>query len=69
MAFTITGFTDEINKDFGIQMEGAKKYGLTHIEMRGINGISVGDYDKESIKPIKKQLDENGIKVSAIGSP
>ena len=69
MAFTISGFTDEINKDFSIQMEGAKKYGLTHIEMRGINGISVGDYDKESIKPIKKQLDENGIKVSAIGSP
>ena len=69
MAFTISGFTDEINKDFDIQMEGAKKYGLTHIEMRGIDGISVGDFDKEKIKPYKKKLDENGIKVSAIGSP
>ena len=34
MSFTISGFTDEINKDFDIQMEGAKKYGLTHIELR-----------------------------------
>jgi len=69
MAFTLTGFTDEINKDFDIQMAGAKKYGLTHIEMRGIDGISVGEFDKEKIKPYKKKLDENGIKVSAIGSP
>lgn len=69
MAFTISGFTDEINKDFGIQMEGAKKYGLSHIEIRGINGKNIGAFDKEEIKPIKKQLDENGIKVSSIGSP
>ena len=47
MAFTISGFTDEINKDFDIQMECAKKYGLTHIELRGIDGVSVGLFDKE----------------------
>ena len=69
MAFTISCFSDEINPDFKIQMETVKKYGLTHIEMRGINGKSVGLFDAEEIKPIKKQLDEYGIKVSAIGSP
>ncbi len=69
MAFTISGFTDEINKDFDIQMTSAKKHGLTHIELRGIDGISVGTFDKESIQSIKKKLDENGIGVPAIGSP
>ena len=56
MAFTISGFTDEINKDFDIQMEGAKKYGLTHIEMRGLDRIGIL---RDLVQVITIELDVN----------
>lgn len=67
--FILSGFADEIDKDLSIQMRELKKNGIKHIEIRGVNGRNVVDYSAQEMKEIKKQLDDEGISVSAVGSP
>ena len=67
--FILSEFSDEIDPNLNIQMEELKKHNIGYIEMRGVNGKNIGDYTQDEIKEVKKQLDENGFKVSAIGSP
>lgn len=66
---TITGFADEIDTSLDKQIEVLKKLGIKHIEMRGVNGKGLVEYSLEEVRDIKKKLDENGIKLSAVGSP
>lgn len=65
----ITGFADEIAEDLKTQIKVIKKLGISYIEMRGVNGKSLVKYSLDEVKEIKKQLDEQGIKLSSIGSP
>lgn len=65
----ISGFADEIAEDLKTQIEVIKKLGISHIEMRGVNGKSLIDYSIKEVKEIKKQLDENQIRLSSVGSP
>ena len=37
--------------------------------MRGVNGKNIVEHSLDEVKDIKKQLDERGFKISAIGSP
>lgn len=67
--FVITGFSDEIAPDLKTQMDELEKIGISHIEMRGVNGKSIVQHSIDEVKKIKKQLDERGFKVSAVGSP
>lgn len=68
-SFLLSGFSDEIDKDLSVQMRELKRIGITHIEMRFVNGKSIIDYSIPEAKEIKKQLDDQGISLSAIGSP
>ncbi|QOV20429.1 sugar phosphate isomerase/epimerase [Blautia liquoris] len=65
----LTGFTDELADSFDEQITGAKKNGLTHIEIRAIDGKNIADCSKHEIEKAKQKLDTAGIKVSTIGSP
>lgn len=67
--FTYSAFADEIHPSFSVQMEVLKKYGISHIEARGINGKNIADYTPAEAKELKKQLDDNGFALSALGSP
>lgn len=67
--FILSGFADEIGNDLSLQISEMTRHGIGYIEARGINGKNIGDYTVEEIKEVKKQLDEGGIKVSALGSP
>lgn len=67
--FILTGFADEIDSDLTLQIETLKGLGMNHIEMRGVNGKNLCDYTLEEAAEVKKQLDENGFSLSAIGSP
>lgn len=67
--FIITGFADEIDNSLEKQMETLKELGVKYIEMRGVNGKNLSDYEPEDTVAIKKTLDENGFKLSAVGSP
>ncbi len=65
----ISGFADEISRDIKVQVQLLKKLGISYLEFRSANGKGVADYTPEEAYAIKRYLDENGIKVSAIGSP
>ena len=65
----ISGFADEIDPNLDKQIEVIKRLGITHIEMRGVNGKGLVEYSLDEARNIKKILDANGIRLSAIGSP
>lgn len=66
---TISGFADEIDPMLDKQIEVIKKLGISHIEMRGVDGKGLVEYPLDEVKKIKEKLDANGIKLSAVGSP
>src|SRR5690625_3148349 len=67
--FILSAFADEIDQDLKTQMNVLDEHGIKHIEMRGVNGKTLVDYDLDEVREIKRQLDERGFKLSAVGSP
>ena len=39
----ISGFADEINRDFGVQLKTLQELGQKYIELRAADGIGVAD--------------------------
>lgn len=67
--YTLTGFADEIDPMMQKQYVLLKKLGIEYIELRGVNGTNISELTKEQVKDLKAELDKNGFKISAIGSP
>lgn len=67
--FIITGFADEIDPQMHKQYDLLKKLGISNIELRGVNGKNVSELTIDEAKALKTDLDDNGMKISAIGSP
>jgi sugar phosphate isomerase/epimerase len=67
--FVLSAFADEIDPSLQTQMDVLDEHGIRYIEMRGVNGKNLTQYSPDEVKNIKKQLDERGFKLSAIGSP
>lgn len=65
----LTGFADEIADDLKEQVKHVKSLNMSYIEMRGVDGNNLIYHNDDKVKSIKKYLDENGIKLSALGSP
>ena len=65
----LTGFADEIAGDLTTQMAVIRKLSMNHIEMRGVDGDNLIFHTPEKVTEIKSRLDENGIRLSALGSP
>ena len=65
----ISGFADEISDNLNVQVESLKKLGISYVEMRGVDGNNLIFHDDKKISEIKKKLDDNGIKLSSLGSP
>jgi sugar phosphate isomerase/epimerase len=65
----LAAFTDEISPDLDVQIATCQKHGITHIELRGVAGKNVLDFDKPMRAEIKKKLADNGLAVIGIGSP
>ena len=65
----LTGFADEIAGDLTTQMAVIRKLSMNHIEMRGVDGGNLIFHTPEKVTEIKSRLDENGIRLSALGSP
>lgn len=65
----LTGFADEIANELDVQVASVKKLGISHIEMRGVDGNNLIYHTDEKVKYIKNYLDDNGISLSALGSP
>lgn len=65
----ISGFADEIAVDMDTQIALLKELGIKWVEFRSGDGKGVADYSLEEAKDLRRKLDENGIRVSALGSP
>lgn len=67
--FLLSGFADEIDSDLKVQVKELRRLNINHIEIRGVYGKPVTDYSADEVREFKKILDDNGIKVSSLGSP
>ena len=67
--FTLSGFADEIDPNMDLQLSALKDLNIHYIELRGVNGRNITQLTLGETKELKQQLDKEGIKVSAIGSP
>ncbi len=67
--FQLGFITDEVSQDLRTAAEFAKKYGLTALEIRSVDGLSPFDYTDEKIAEIKTVCQENGLQIAAISSP
>lgn len=68
MKFILSAFSDESAADFIEQLENLKANRIHRMEIRGVNGKSVQQQTDAELAVIKKQLDEYGVGLSAIGS-
>jgi len=67
--FILSAFADEIDADLKTQMDVLDTHGIKYIEMRGVNGRNLVQHSIDEVREIKKQLDDRGFKISAVGSP
>jgi sugar phosphate isomerase/epimerase len=65
----LSAFADEISPDLDEQIRVCKENGVTHIELRGVAGKNVLDFDKPLRDEIKRKLADNGMGIIGIGSP
>lgn len=66
----ISGFADEIDNDFEMQLKTVKQLGMTHICLRSAYGKNICDYTLEEVQNlILPLLNIYEIKVSSLGSP
>lgn len=69
MKFRLTAFADESSPEIMGQIEALKRNNMSFIELRGINNKSAYAYSVEESKEFAKIYRENGVTVSALGSP
>lgn len=65
----MTGFADEIDSRFDVQLQVLGELGQKYIELRGADGTGVADIGMEKAAELKKKMADQGVGVSAIGSP
>ena len=67
--FYLSGFADEIHESIDEQIRVLRELNIHSIEVRGVNGRNISTLSLEETKDLSQKLSENGISVSAIGSP
>ena len=67
--FVISAFADEIDNTLKVQMDVVELFGVSHIEMRNVNSKGLVFHTLDEVKEIKRQLDDRGFRLSAVGSP
>lgn len=65
----LSAFADEVTEDFLAQVEYLATEGVGYIEPRFINKKNIMDLTKAELNEAKKMILDQGLKVSAIGSP
>lgn len=67
--YLLSGFADEIDTDLDVQLSVLKECNMSYLVLRSAYGKNISEYSLEEAQKIKDKLDENGIKVSSLGSP
>ncbi|MCL2106978.1 MAG: sugar phosphate isomerase/epimerase [Oscillospiraceae bacterium] len=69
LTFTLAAFADEADATIAGQVKALRAAGIRRLEIRGVDGTNISRLSIESAKRVKRQLDDAGISVWAIGSP
>lgn len=64
----LSAFADESSEDFDAQLDAVKRNGITHIELRKVDGTPVRNQGLATIRDLKKRADDAGVRFSAVGS-
>lgn len=67
--FVLAAFADEAGSALEDQIKALKRNGIKHLEIRGVDGHSVGDIGPEEAARVCERLKNEGISVLSIGSP
>lgn len=67
--YKVAAFIDEYSDDLNLQIAALKKHGIRYVELRHCNGKNVSEFTESDKIAVKRAFDENGVSVSAIGSP
>ena len=67
--FLLAAVADEAGAPVSEQIDALRANGMTHIELRGVGDKNVTALTLDAAKELRKQLDDGGIGVWAIGSP
>ncbi len=67
--FILSAFADEASPMLDEQIRALQEEGMTHIELRGVDGKNVSNLTLEEAAAVKQKLDAAGIRLSALGSP
>lgn len=65
----ISGFADEINKDFEVQLAVLRELGQKYIELRSADGINVSGLTFGKADELFNEMSIDNVKVSSLGSP
>ena len=65
----LSAFPDEISPELDQQIKTCRENGVFYIELRGVAGKNVMDFDDAMTADIRAKLKANGMGISAIGSP
>ena len=67
--FLLSAFADEAGSALSEQIKALKDNDIDYIEPRNIEGKNLLSLTEDELYNIKRQFDENGIKVGSLGSP
>jgi 3-dehydroshikimate dehydratase len=65
----LSAFADEISPDLDEQIAVLQSERIQYIDLRSVWGVNVLDLSDQQVVNVKQKLEEQGIKVAAIGSP
>jgi sugar phosphate isomerase/epimerase len=69
MTVVLSGFADEISPDLDEQLAVLAAESISHLELRSVWSTNVADLDDVQLAHLRRQIEESGVRVSAIGSP
>jgi sugar phosphate isomerase/epimerase len=61
--------TDEIDARLGQSLDVCEALGLSVVELRTVDGMSIVDHQPDALRTLRQELDRRGFRVSAIASP
>lgn len=67
--YILSAFADEYDASFDEQLKILNKLCVGYLEIRGVDGQNISTLSSEQVKTVKYKLNDNGIKLSSIGSP
>ena len=65
----LCAFADEASSALSGQITALKRNGISHLEIRGVNGKNIKELSRAEVKEVKSALDGANISVWSIGSP